>query len=380
MEDVQALTDKLKAEIESGKPDEEVFELLKLHLGKDAEADERTAESLAGILHPGAARLLLRMLDVARAKRVRKAIKRSLYRLKGKGVAVEEVPLDRREAIFKLPKAEPAKGFGSGIDSLGERFLLLTIPHSVRGLTVIEAGVSDTRGIVNFNGNEMTRKGFNTFLQGLKQDFPFPLVEIDPSYVAFLITQTYPLTVNKMGTPSQDYLRLKTEIDKIKKDYDKPLIYSYLQADEATEDDRWFRRAGDLLKADVFGDWTIERDRIQPYVDAVGEAEESKLVLNPVQKEARLQEIYQKALSELFSDERRALYGRRLEEMAYILFKMGRQDEARMSLAAAIDLKKPANPFQPNPFLFPLVVKSILELLQDTREKKGKEPSLIVKP
>jgi hypothetical protein len=140
------------------------------------------------------------------------------------------------------------------------------------------------------------------------------------------------------------------------------------------------RRAGDLLKADVFADWEIEKDQIQPYADAVWEAEESKLVLNPVQKEARFQEIYQKALSDLFSGERSVLYERRLEEMADFLFKLGRQEEARISLAVARDLKKPMNPFQPNPFLLQLVTTSIFKLLRDAYEKKVKEPSVLVKP
>jgi hypothetical protein len=69
-----------------------------------------------------------------------------------------------------------------------------------------------------------------------------------------------------------------------------------------------------------------------------------------------------------------------LEEMAYIFFKLGREEEARISLAVAIDLEKPLNPFQPDPFLFQLVIKSIFTLLKEAYEERAKEPSLIVKP
>ena len=134
------------------------------------------------------------------------------------------------------------------------------------------------------------------------------------------------------------------------------------------------------MESDLFLNWQIEEDQIQPYADAVREAEESKIVLNPAQKEVRFQEIYLKALLEIFSEEKRALYKRRLEEMAYVLFKLGRQDEARISLAVAIDLEKPVNPIQPNPFLLRWVVKAILSLLKDTDQRKEKEPSFIVKP
>jgi hypothetical protein len=380
MDNVKTRVDRLKTEIEDGKPDEEIFESLKPFLGKDAETDARVADALAAVAHPGAARLLVRMLAFADSKKLAKTIKRSLYRLKGRGIAVEEVPRDQGESVFRPPKAEAARGVGSGIDGLGERFLLLALPRAGRGWAVIQAGVSDTLGLVNFVGDEMTRKGFRAFMSEFKGNFPFPLVEMEPSYVAFLIAQAYQRSVQREVTLPQDYIQFKADIEHAKKEYEKPVVYSYLRIDETTEADRYASRAGDLLKADVFAGWMIETDRIQPYADAVREAEESKLILNAVQKGARIQEVYQKALSDLFSEERRAVYQRRLAEMADVLFKLGREEEARISLASAMDLQKPMNPFQPNPFLFQLVVTSILKCLKDAYEKKADEPSLIVKP
>jgi hypothetical protein len=66
--------------------------------------------------------------------------------------------------------------------------------------------------------------------------------------------------------------------------------------------------------------------------------------------------------------------------MAYVLFKLGKGEEAKISLSVAMDLEKPLNPIQPSPFLFQLVMKSILTLLTEAREEKSKEVSLIVKP
>jgi hypothetical protein len=240
--------------------------------------------------------------------------------------------------------------------------------------------ISDTKGLIEFSGEETTRKGLKTLFEEIQGENSFPLVEMEPSYVGFLFVQAYQLTLEKKGTLPQDYLRLKSEIEGIQKEYEKPLIYSYLQAEELAGDDRVLRKGGDLLKVDLFNSWRIEEDPIRPYADAVWEAEESKIVLNQAQKEVRFQGIYQKALSELFSGERRFLYKRRLEEVAYLLFKMGREEEARVSLAVALDLEKPLNLIQPNPFLFQLVIKSIFTLLAEAYEKKVKEPSLIIKP
>jgi len=158
------------------------------------------------------------------------------------------------------------------------------------------------------------------------------------------------------------------------------LVYSYLQYDEIAGDDQMLKKGGDLLKADIFYSWRIEENLIRPFAEEIWDAEESKIVLNPTQKEARFQGIYQKALIGLFSGERKILYRRRLEEMAYVLFKLGREEEAKISLSVAMDLEKPLNPIQPNPFLFQLVIKSIFNLLAESYKKKSKELSLIVKP
>jgi hypothetical protein len=239
---------------------------------------------------------------------------------------------------------------------------------------------SDTEGWMELSGKEMTRKGFRGFIEEIRGKSPFPLVEMEPSYVGFLFSQYYQLTLERKRSLPQDYSQLKNEIEGIKKDYERALIYSFLQAGELAEDERILQRGGELLKAEVIQTWVIEEGQIRPYADEIGEAEESKIILNQAQKEARFQAIYQKALMEIFGGERRALYQRRLEEMAYLFFKLDRHEEAKISLATAIDLEKPINPIHPNPFLFQLVIKSIFILLKEAHEKKAEEPSLIVKP
>ena len=380
MENVKTVVGEIRTKIQDGKSDEEIFQSLHPLLGKDLEFDRQLAESLATVPDVITARVLQRMLEISSEKKVQKIIRRSLYRLKSKGITLKETSLKKEASVLRPLQTEPPKGMAGGFDFLGQRFLSLVIPHPGRGGTVMEGVISDTLGLVNFSGDEMTRKGVRIFVQEIKKNTPFPLVEIEASYVGFLFVQAYHFTLEKKRTVPQDYLRLKAEIEHVRKEYERPLIYSYLQPGEVAQEDWLLQRGGDLLKADLFSGWRIEEDLIRPYADEVSEAEESKIVLHRTQKEARFQGIYQKALSDLFSGERRFLYERRLEEMAYLLFKLGREEEARISLAVALDLEKPLNLIQPNPFLFQLVVQSILALLAEAHEKRAKELSLIVKP
>ncbi len=380
MENIETLMGQIKADMANGKTDEEIFQYLLPSLEKDPQTGGRLAEYIVTIPDRVTGGLLHRMFEATQDKKVRKLIKRSLYRLKSKGIMVEEVSSDKERSILRPMQREAQEGFASGIDFLGYRVLCLVLPYPGRGLGVMHGVVSDREGIVDFSQEEMTRKRFRTFLKEVKERNPFPIVEIEPSYVACLFAQAHQLSLEKKGASSQGYLQAKSEIERIKKDYTKPLIYSYLQADDIAGDDRLLRKGADLLKTDVFSSWSVEEEEIRPYADEVWEAEESKIVLNPGQKELRLQAIYQRALTELFSGESRFLYQRRLEEMAYVLFKLGKGEEARISLSIAMDLEKPLNPIQPNPFLFQLVIKSIFGLLAEAKEKKAKEVSLIVKP
>jgi len=380
MEELQALIEQIKVDISNGKSVEEIFQSLFPLLGKDPQTIGKLAQLLVTIPDQMIGKILHRIFEVTQDKKVRKIIKRSLYRLKCKGIVVEEILFDKESPVLRPFQADPKEGFASGIDFLGHRLLWLVIPHPGRGLTVMHGIVSDRDGIVDFSQDEMTRKGFRSFFEEVQEKNQFPFVQMEPSYIAFLFTQAYPLSLDKKGNSSQEYLAAKSEIESIKKVYAQPLIYSTLQADDIAGDDRILRKGGDLLKSDAFYSWRIEEDQIRPYADEVWEAEQSKILLNQAQKEVRFQGIYQKALTELFSGERKFLYQRRLEEMAYILLKLGREEEAKISLSVAMDLEKPLNPIQPNPFLFQLVIKSIFSLLKEAYEKKSKDVSFITKP
>lgn len=380
MKEIQSIVEKIKSDIHGGKSEEEIVQTLLPILNNQPGTASSVFETLVNFPHASVARILQRLCEISSDKKTRKMIKRSLYRLKGKGIPVEEATRERGNPVFRPFQSEPLKGWGGGLDFLGQRFLVLVVPHKGSGWTVMQGVTSDTQGLVDFSAGEMNRRGFRNFFEEIQGKSPFPLVEMEPSYVGLLFFEAFQLTIQKGKTPPQDYLRWKGEIERIKKEEGKALIYSHIEESEIEGDERMLERGADLLKTDFYSGWRIDEREIRSYADEVWAAEESKLVLNPAQKQVRFQEIYQRALSDLFPEERRFLYRRRMEEMAYVLFKLGRGEEARMSLAVALDLKKPARLIQPNPFLFQLVIRSILALLREAYEKKAKEPSFIVKP
>lgn len=380
MEEIQTLIEKVRADLNAGKREDEIFLSIQPVWGRNPRADECLAESLASLADVRVANLLQRMHQTTDERRGRKMIKRALYRLQSRGIVPDAGPQEkRRESILRPLQKEPARGYGTCMDYLGNRLMIVVLHPGGRGLTVLQGVISDTDGLIDFSGQEMSRKGVKELLEEMPQKTPLPFVEMEASYVGFLLVEAYHRAVSIGKTPPQDFARWKGELERVRRPFERPLIYSLLSKEEVAEDDRILGRAGDLLDADLFSGWRIEED-IRPYAEAVLEAETSKLVLNQAQKEARIQEIYLRALSELFRDERRAIYKQRMEEMAYVLLRLGRQEEARTALASAIELEKEMNPFRPHPFFHSLVVRSILLVVSESHEQRQKEPSLIVRP
>jgi hypothetical protein len=378
---IQTIIDRIRLYQRQKEDPQRSLEFLSPFLGKSGELDVAIAEGLARIPSKATAMILMEMKASCRSKPLLKVIKKSLYRLKQRGISIEDT--EERESstpvIRPLPSGQP-RGFLSGIDYLGNRLIILTVPRIPRGLHALEALVSDTEGIVNFQRNPMTRKAFSAFLGNLREKATFPIVEIPPAYGRFLLEEAYSLTQKMEKTPPQDFLIAKREISDIENGINGPLIYQFLDRNEIEGNDRFLADSQNLLKMEGIINWILEPEDVEPYVRAVREAEESRIALNPTQKEEWLQGIYQRALGELFPRERRLLYKRRLEEMAYILLKLDRGDEAKPCLAAAIDLEREISPLRPNPFLRQLVITSIYRVMAEKYEKGKKEPSLIMRP
>lgn len=378
MEEIQMILEKVNSDIKEGRTEDEIFQSILPSLNKDIEKDEKLIDLLSNVTDPKIAHVLSKILSVTHEKRLKKAIRRSLYRLKSKGVLINEIPFEG-EPIFKPLPIEPPKAFINNYDFYWDRTLILGIPSTSKPPIYLFSLLNDNDGLVNFGARIFLKKEFWEFLEDLKKESQTPLIEIDPHYAAFLLIEAYQLSVKKGGPPKSFY-QFRPEIERIKKDFDKPLIYSYLNLGDFEYNDILARKGGELLNKDIFKSWYIEEGLIRPYVDEVLRAKESKLILNEAQRNERLMSIYEKALFELFSGERRLIYKRRLEETAYFLMKIGMEQEAKISLAIAMDLEKPLNRFQSNQFLLQLVVRSIHGFLEEIYEERKRNVSLIVKP
>jgi hypothetical protein len=361
------------------KGDDQILLLLGAICGKDERIDLAMAESLGLWFSPRAADLLHRLSAATSSKAVVKSIRKSIFRLKSRGLGAEEIS-DRIPAVYHPPPPAASEGFLTPIDSIGQRIVLLARPQIPQGMAAFSAVISDRDGIVDFSGFETSRKNFHEYLEMFRGEYPGEVVEADPDYCSGLIMEAAEIGQKKDASPSPEFLKWRPLMGSSPSLPLRPLIYRYQEEEEIKSRPELLDRSASLFKLSPFNAWSLEEGESQKYLALLKEASASRLVLAPHQKEGRLVEIYQQAVHDLFDGPRRLLYRRRLEEMAYILWKNGQEDEARVALAAAAGMERESGILAPHPFLMELVKRSFSSQLGEEKEKKEQEPGFIIRP
>jgi hypothetical protein len=358
---------------------EEVYPLIQQILGREERIDLALASSLGRWNAPEAGILLHRLASKTSSKTILKSIRKSIFRLKTQGIDVQEIG-DSSPAVFRPPQAVPSEGFVSSLDPTGTRFVWLVRPQLPQGVMVFHALVSDTQGMVDFQSFEASRKKFHQYLEEFGKNVPWEIVGAAPDYCLGLMNEAAEINQRKEQTPPGDFLQGRALMGNSPPLPLKPLIYQFLNEEEWKGRSDLLDRSPSLFQLSYFQDWFLEEEEEKKYLGLLKEASESPLVLPPYQKEGRFIDIYRQAVSELFDPGRKSLYRRRLEEMAYFLWKTGKESDAQLCLVAALGMETEGGVLSTHPFLLELVKRTLTARLEEEAKKKAKEADLLIKP
>ncbi len=337
----------------------------------EKELDEEVIQAIGSVPKEESARLLVQFLEKTYDKRLQKLIKKIIYRLKTQGVDIPQLP-SLGEPIFKRISPLPLQAFVSPIDSEGGRVALLAKPFNSRMLNFFSLLIEDTKGITEIYNVKIPREVFQDSLKQHKED-GIVLVDIDPSYLQYLVLEARQKNLATKTSLPPGFLILekmwpsKTEIT-------EAFVYNIL---DVKLDLRDLEGSSRLHEIEGFLYWSLGAEEIAPYIPKLDEIEESPLIVAPFRKEARQREIIKEAAQNLFGKERRQIYKRRLEEMAYVLYKTRGENEARLALVAALALEEDGVRAEEHPFLLEMIKKSI-DFAKMGKEKEEKR-SLIIR-
>jgi len=325
--------------------------------------------------------LLINWLEKTEDKDIRRIIKRYLFQMKNRGLNIV-IPQTEDIEPVKLSFSDtlPANAYITGIDYLGERLLFISKSVLRWGTIFLQITLSDQEGIKNFSAFDLSRKEAKNFLKNIRKKLMIPVVEIPSDYSYFLIDEAYQINLKKGIPLPEQFIHFKLEIDELKGSITQPIIYSCFSPDFFDENNLSHLRKNyhSLFAEEDFKGWFLEPRLLTDFLEKINEVETSPLILSPYQVEQRYQTIFTEAARKIFDQEWRKIYQRRLEETAYILFCLQKEELAKLTLAAGYDLREEGVISENHNFIRELVKRSLL--FYKEANENSVDDSLIITP
>jgi hypothetical protein len=354
--------------------------LLKGELGKGRETDLAVIFCLGKIPDAAAAETLSEIEKNTADKELRKETRRSLFKLGQRGFATpsqaEPLPVTAAPLFAHGPDIE---AYMSAVDGGGGRLIWIAKPQPSRGLQVIQAMIHDRDGLLRIGGTQIPRKELRKMAQEIKERHGTTMIAIPWRYADHALFEGYEKAKARGQTGLENFLELRSIIAAGKPKEQPHPIYEKLDRNEVREG-AWRELSRRLLDEPELRYWILTDEWLQAFLSQLQEAQTSRLVLNPPQREERLAAIVRDAVKELCRGDNGKAFQRRMEDMALYFVETGRLTQAKLSLAVALQ----AGEGDPGPldvsFLTGLVQKSFAFFLSQQRVKNEEEPSLIIKP
>jgi hypothetical protein len=354
--------------------------LFAAHLGKGRETDLAVIFLLGRIADYAALEVLTSLEKTATDKEIKKEVRRSFFKLAQRGISAprsEAIEVTPQRPILKL--APEIEGYLSSVDGAGGRLVWLAKTQAGSGIQLLQGMVSDREGLLRVGGALIRRKELRHMAQDIKEKHGVIMISIPWEYADQILYEGFERAKSLSRSGLEDFSSLRALFTPARP---KPLlhpIYARLKSEEV-RDGAWRDLSRRLLDEPEFRPWILDEDWIKPYLEQIQEAQESRLVLNQLQKEERFAGIVRDAAREIFSGEVGRLFQRRMEDMALYLLETRREEQARLSLALALQLGEGDLGLLDISFLTGWVQKSLAFYLGQTKAKAAEEPSLIVKP
>ncbi len=350
------------------------------YLGKARETDLAVIFLLGRIADPASAQVLASLEHRVSDKELKKEIRRSLYRLAQKGISAPSAQGKESSARKPILDLSPSiEGYLSSVDGAGGRLVWLAKPQSGSGMHLLQGMVGDREGLVRVGGAQIRRKELRKMMQEIKEKHGISLIPVPWEYCDSILYEGSEKAKALGRTGLEQYPSLRALFSSTKPALSPHPIYNRLSADDIRSG-AWRELSRKLLDEVEFRTWILDEDWVQSYLVQIQEAQQSRLVLNEVQKEERFAGIVRDGVKELFSGEKGRIFQRRMEDMALYLLETKREQLAKLAAAVALQLAEGELGWLDISFLTGLVQKSLAFYLSQAKSKAAEEPSFIVKP
>lgn len=361
-------------------PGRDLVSRLKDEFGKGRDTDLAVIFALGKIFDATALEALGEIERRTSDKETKKEIKRALFKLAQKGFALPEQKSEEVKPAALFGAEREIEAYMSAVDGGGGRLIWIAKAQPSHGLQVIQAMLHDRDGLLRFGGMHMRRKELRNMADEIKKQHDVTMIAVPWEFADQMIYDGYEKARARAQTGLENFHEVRSILATGKPKEIVHPIYGKLNAEQA-RDGGWREQSRRLLDESELRYWILTDDWVQAVLPQLQEAQTSRLVLNPLQKEERFNAIVRDAVKTLCSGENGKAFKRRMEDMALYFFETKRREQARLSLAVALQVGEG----DPGPldvsFLTGLMQKSFAFFMSQEKAKKEEEQSsLIIKP
>jgi hypothetical protein len=305
-------------------------------------------------------RLMSEIDDHFKDNKVHKSIKRALFKLEKRGVSVElfHGEDNRSSAILKPPERDEPIAYLGPVDGIGSRALVIVLDRSMKGLDIGMGVVSDEHGIQEFLFGNLSRKRTKETIDQLAETAG-PLVEASLSHAVTIVENSYQRHLELHPEAPADYLELRPWLLENVTLLNRPVIFEYMPEISFSDGILTDSQIHKLFQHRLMESWLIDFESLKPFMEDIEKLEKSPIFLSGTQKADQAREIKKKGMEELFPTVKRALLKHRLEETAYIFFKLDEAEYSKLCLYAGKAMDQEDTTLRANPIIEHLFDRSL---------------------
>ncbi len=327
---------------------------------------ERAITTLGQRREPAAAAVLA-LIDARRPeRRVRKAARRELHRLRSVGVRAPEAG---GVAERERPRPEPlaiSEVWATGFDSEGSRSLWLLGEPPLGGAWLAGTILNDVAGLLELELLDTTRRRFQRDLAEWRREPGGAWVPVPLEYALQLVREGVDLARGRQAVLPAAYPRFRDLFGEVPSGPERPLVYQTISPLAATLNPEWLGESAALLQEPELAGWHLApTDALRARALHVARTATLALVVpgDPPEEQARRLLVH--AARELLTPKVRRGLRRRLEETAYLFLQTGRAVAARRAVAAAQALPDAGVDAPSEPLVEVLVTAGLAQALAD---------------
>ena len=336
--------------------------------GQTGLAEKLLKQALSGADY-SALRLLTALNDQVATKGARKLVKRGLYLLQQKGLssAPEGDKKAKSDSPGILKEIVPAKpqGYLSEFDESGHRVAAMLLPNGLQGRVFFFVLISPFGEMESLSALEVNKKQAKMILQDLEEESGQAFLEADPEQVGYILREAHDRGSHLSKSDEAQWTSIVNLLANSRSISPAPILRSLLAAEAKGNPE--FPGMNRLMAIPEVARFPIQPEVLEGYGRSIDSVQEGVLVLSQEQKEGQIQDIVQKAAEAVFQGQGRERLIRYLEEVAYIYYLKGQEDQTRILYEAALALSSPQEP-RTNPLMVLLVEQALSPVRPQPRE------------